>query len=149
MGDFNLSYENNYEYKIIIKGDKSESSDVEDLEKNLFMPSSPDVSWGYNESGIYFSAQPCIDEASESSLNKNKIKTIELILNNNKEKTYKCNLKKENLYDEDNLINDTYEYYEVDIPKDAYNGKLNSIKMKVTYTSGIIDIQDVTNNQMK
>ena len=32
-GNINLLYDNDYQYKIIVKGDKSQSSDIEDLHK--------------------------------------------------------------------------------------------------------------------
>ena len=32
-GNINLLYDNDYQYKIIVKGDKSKSSDIEDLHK--------------------------------------------------------------------------------------------------------------------
>ena len=32
-GNINLLYDNDYQYKIVVKGDKSQSSDIEDLHK--------------------------------------------------------------------------------------------------------------------
>ena len=40
-----------------------------------------------------------------------------------------------------------FKYYEANIPKKAYDDKLNSIKMKVTYESGIVNIEEVTDKQ--
>ncbi|MCC3867687.1 hypothetical protein [Terrisporobacter mayombei] len=145
VGNFDLSYDNDYKYKIVIKGDKAESSDVEDLEKYLFMPTSPNVNWSYNNDGIYFSAYPYIEDEAEEESHANKIKSIEIMLNDNKEKTYKCEYNKEPMYDENNEFVDENNHYEANIPKEAYNNKLGSIKIKVTYESGIINIEDVTN----
>ncbi|MFR5133237.1 MAG: hypothetical protein ACLTDP_11960 [Terrisporobacter sp.] len=93
-GKINLLYDNDYQYKIVVKGDKSQSSDVEDLHKYLFMPTSPDVSWNYNDEMV-----------------------------------------------------DKLKYYEANIPKKAYGNKLNSLKMKVTYESGIVNIEEVIDKQ--
>lgn len=143
VGNFVFSYDNDYKYKILIKGDKTESSDVEDLDKHLFMPELPNVSWGYNDDGIYFNAYPYTEDESHE----NKIKSIEIILNDNKEKAYKCEYNKEPMYDENNEFIDESNYYEANIPKEAYSDKLDSIKMKVTYESGIINMEDVTNKR--
>ena len=144
-GDFTLNYDNDYEYKIVIKGDKTESGDVEELYKDLFLPETPDVSWNYNENGIYFSAYPYVEEVGNIS-NENKIKTIEVIVNN-KEKTYKCKYNEESMYDDNDEFAETSKYYETEIPKEDYNNKLNSIQMKVTYESGIINMEDVTDRK--
>ena len=88
-GNINLLYDNDYQYKIVVKGDKSESSDIEELYKYLFMPTVPDVSWNYNDEGIYFSANDNVDYEEDQTSNENKIKSIEVIVNNKKEKTYK------------------------------------------------------------
>lgn len=144
-GDFTLNYDNDYEYKIVIKGDKTESGDVEELYKDLFLPETPDVSWNYNENGIYFSAYPYVEEVENIS-NENKIKTIEVIVNN-KEKTYKCKYNEESMYDDNDEFAETSKYYETEIPKEDYNNKLNSIQMKVTYESGIINMEDVTDRK--
>jgi len=148
-GKFHIPYNNDYKYKILIKGDKTESSDVEDLDKYLFVPSLPDVSWSYNNEGIYFSAYPYTEDKSEEESHENKIKSIEIILNDNKEKTYKCEYSKEPIYDENNEIIDESNHYEANIQKKAYNNKLESIKIKVTYENGIINMEDVTNNLME
>lgn len=145
VGDFVLLYDNNYEYKIVIEGDRTESSDVEELAKYLFMIPSPDVSWSYNNEGIYFSAYPCVEDEPGQISEENEIKTIEVIINNNEEKTYKCEYKEEDMYNEDNEIVDESKYYEANIPKQDYNN-ISSIKMKITYNSGIVNIEDVTNN---
>ena len=144
VGDFALSYDDDYEYKIVIKGEKSESSNVEELAKNLFMPELPDVSWSYNDEGIYFNAYPYVEDKISDG---NKIKNVEVIVNNNKEKTYKCEYKEESMYNESDEIVDESKYYEINIPKEAYNNKLDSIKIKITYESGIIHISDVTDRQ--
>lgn len=143
VGNFVFSYDNDYKYKILIKGDKTESSDVEDLDKHLFMPELPNVSWGYNDNGIYFNAYPYTEDESHE----NKIKSIEIILNDNKEKAYKYEYNKEPMYDENNEFIDESNYYEANIPKEAYSDKLDSIKMKVTYESGIINMEDITNKR--
>lgn len=144
-GDFTLNYDNDYEYKIVLKGDKTESGDVEELYKDLFLPETPDVSWNYNENGIYFSAYPYVEEVGNIS-NENKIKTIEVIVNN-KEKTYKCKYNEESMYYDNDEFAETSKYYETEIPKEDYNNKLNSIQMKVTYESGIINMEDVTDRK--
>ena len=92
-GNINLLYDNDYQYKIVVKGDKSESSDIEELYKYLFMPTVPDVSWNYNDEGIYFSANDNVDYEGDQTSDENKIKSIEVIVNNKKEKTYKCEYK--------------------------------------------------------
>lgn len=120
-----------------------ESSDVEDLDKHLFMPELPNVSWGYNDDAIYFNAYPYTEDESHE----NKIKSIEIILNDNKEKAYKCEYNKEPMYDENNEFINESNYYEANIPKEAYSDKLDSIKMKVTYESGIINMEDITNKR--
>lgn len=65
----------------------------------------------------------------------------------NKEKTYKCEYKEESLYNDSDEIEDEFKYYEANIPKKAYGDKLNSIKMKVTYESGIVNIEEVIDKQ--
>ena len=146
-GNINLLYDNDYHYKIVVKGDKSESSDIEELYKYLFMPTVPDVSWNYNDEGIYFSANDNVDYEEDQTSNENKIKSIEVIINNKKEKTYKCEYKEECLYNDSDEIEDEFKYYEANIPKKAYGDKLNSIKMKVTYESGIVNIEEVIDKQ--
>lgn len=146
-GNINLLYDNDYQYKIVVKGDKSESSDIEELYKYLFMPTVPDVSWNYNDEGIYFSANDNVDYEEDQTSHEDKIKSVEVIVNNKKEKTYKCEYKEESLYNDSDEIEDELKYYEVNIPKKAYGDKLNSIKMKVTYESGIVNIEEVIDKQ--
>ena len=146
-GNINLLYDNDYQYKIVVKGDKSESSDIEELYKYLFMPTVPDVSWNYNDEGIYFSANDNVDYEGDQTSHENKIKSIEVIVNNKKEKTYKCEYKEESSYNDSDEIEDEFKYYEANIPKKAYGDKLNSIKMKVTYESGIVNIEEVIDKQ--
>lgn len=146
-GNINLLYDNDYQYKIVVKGDKSESSDIEELYKYLFMPTVPDVSWNYNDEGIYFSANDNVDYEEDQTSNENKIKSVEVIVNNKKEKTYKCEYKEESSYNDSGEIVDEFKYYEANIPKKAYGDKLNSIKMKVTYESGIVNIEEVIDKQ--
>ena len=148
-GNINLLYDNDYQYKIVVKGDKSESSDIEELYKYLFMPTVPDVSWNYNDEGIYFSANDNVDYEGDQTSDENKIKSIEVIVNNKKEKTYKCEYKEESSYNDSDEIEDEFKYYEANIPKKAYGDKLNSIKMKVTYESGIVNIEEVIDKQSK
>ena len=146
-GNINLLYDNDYQYKIVVKGDKSESSDIEELYKYLFMPTVPDVSWNYNDEGIYFSANDNVDYEEDQTSNEDKIKSVEVIVNNKKEKTYKCEYKEESAYNDSDEIEDELKYYEANIPKKAYGDKLNSIKMKVTYESGIVNIEEVIDKQ--
>ena len=77
-GNINLLYDNDYQYKIVVKGDKSESSDIEELYKSLFMPTVPDVSWNYNDEGIYFSANDNVYNEGYQISDENKIKSIPL-----------------------------------------------------------------------
>ena len=144
-GNINLLYDNDYQYKIIVKGDKSQSSDIEDLDKYLFMPTSPDVSWNYNDEGIYFSASDNVDYEENQTSHKDKIKSVEVIVN--KEKTYKCEYHEESLSNDNDEMVDKLKYYEANIPKKAYGNKLNSLKMKVTYESGIVNIEEVIDKQ--
>ena len=144
-GNINLLYDNDYQYKIVVKGDKSQSSDVEDLHKYLFMPTSPDVSWNYNDEGIYFSASDNVDYEENQTSHEDKIKSIEVIVN--KEKTYKCEYKEESLSNDNDEMVEKLKYYEANIPKKAYGNKLNSLKMKVTYESGIVNIDEVIDKQ--
>ena len=144
-GNINLLYDNDYQYKIVVKGDKSQSSDIEDLYKYLFMPTSPDVSWNYNDEGIYFSASDNVDYEENQTSHEDKIKSIEVIVN--KEKTYKCEYKEESLSNDNDEMVDKLKYYEANIPKKAYGNKLNSLKMKVTYESGIVNIEEVIDKQ--
>ena len=144
-GNINLLYDNDYQYKIVVKGDKSQSSDIEDLYKYLFMPTSPDVSWNYNDEGIYFSASDNVDYEENQTSHEDKIKSIEVIVN--KEKTYKCEYKEESLSNDNDEMVEKLKYYEANIPKKAYGNKLNSLKMKVTYESGIVNIEEVIDKQ--
>ena len=144
-GKINLLYDNDYQYKIVVKGDKSQSSDIEDLDKYLFMPTSPDISWNYNDEGIYFSASDNVDYEENQTSHEDKIKSIEVIVN--KEKTYKCEYKEESLSNDNDEMVDKLKYYEANIPKKAYGNKLNSLKMKVTYESGIVNIEEVIDKQ--
>ena len=146
-GNLNLLYDDDYQYKIVVKGDKSESSDIEELYKSLFIPTVPDVSWNYNDEGIYFNANDNVDYEGNQTSDENKIKSIEVIVNNKKEKTYKCEYKEESAYNDSDEIEDEFKYYEANIPKKAYGDKLNSIKMKVTYESGIVNIEEVIDKQ--
>ena len=109
------------------------------------MPTSPDVSWNYNDEGIHFSASDHVDYEENQTSNKDKIKSIEVIVN--KEKTYKCEYKEESLSNDNDEMVDEFKYYEVNIPKKAYGNKLNSLKMKVTYESGIVNIEEVIDKQ--
>ena len=144
-GNINLLYDNDYQYKIVVKGDKSQSSDIEDLYKYLFMPTSPDVSWNYNDDGIHFSASDNVDYEENQTSHEDKIKSIEVIVN--KEKTYKCEYKEESLSNDNDEMVEKLKYYEANIPKKAYGNKLNSLKMKVTYESGIVNIEEVIDKQ--
>ena len=49
--------------------------------------------------------------------NENKIKSVEVIVNNKKEKTYKCEYKEESLYNDSDEMEDEHKYYEVNIQK--------------------------------
>ncbi len=51
------------------------------------------------------------------------------------------------MYDDNDEFVETSKYYETEIPKQDYNNKLNSIQMKVTYESGIINMEDVTDKK--
>ena len=144
-GRINLLYDKDYQYKIVVKGDKSQSSDIEDLYKYLFMTTSPDVSWNYNDEGIYFSASDNVDYDENQTSHEDKIKSVEVIVN--KEKTYKCEYKEESLSNDNDEMVDKLKYYEANIPKKAYGNKLNSLKMKVTYESGIVNIEEVIDKQ--
>lgn len=144
-GRINLLYDKDYQYKIVVKGDKSQSSDIEDLYKYLFMPTSPDVSWNYNDEGIHFSASDNVDYEENQTSHKDKIKSIEVIVN--KEKTYKCEYHEESLSNDNDEMVDKLKYYEANIPKKAYGNKLNSLKMKVTYESGIVNMEEVIDKQ--
>lgn len=148
-GDLILLYDNDYEYKIVVKGEKTESSDIEELSKYLFIPTMPDVSWSYNDEGIYFSVNDYVNYEGEKTSHENKIKSIEVIVNNKEEKTYKCEYKEESMYSDSDEIVDEFKYYEANIPKKAYDDKLNSIKIKVTYESGIVNIEEVTDKQIE
>ena len=144
-GKINLLYDKDYQYKIVVKGDKSQSSDIEDLYKYLFMPTSPEVSWNYNDEGIHFSASDNVDYDENQTSHEDKIKSVEVIVN--KEKTYKCEYKEESLSNDNDEMVDKLKYYEANIPKKAYGNKLNSLKMKVTYESGIVNIEEVIDKQ--
>lgn len=144
-GKINLLYDKDYQYKIVVKGDKSQSSDIEDLYKYLFMTTSPDVSWNYNDEGIHFSASDNVDYDENQTSHEDKIKSVEVIVN--KEKTYKCEYKEESLSNDNDEMVDKLKYYEANIPKKAYGNKLNSLKMKVTYESGIVNIEEVIDKQ--
>lgn len=144
-GRINLLYDKDYQYKIVVKGDKSQSSDIEDLYKYLFMPTSPEVSWNYNDEGIYFSASDNVDYEENQTSHEDKIKSIEVIVN--KEKTYKCEYHEESLSNDNDEMVDKIKYYEANIPKKAYGNKLNSLKMKVTYESGIVNMEEVIDKQ--
>ena len=149
IGNLNILYDDDYQYKIVVKGDKTESSDIEELYKSLFIPTVPDVSWNYYDEGIYFSANDNVYNEGYQISDENKIKSIEVIVNNKKEKTYKCEYKEESSYNDSDEIGDEFKYYEANIPKKAYGDKLNSIKMKVTYESGIVNIEEVIDKQSK
>ena len=144
-GRINLLYDKDYQYKIVVKGDKSQSSDIEDLYIYLFMPTSPEVSWNYNDEGIYFSASDNVDYEENQTSHKDKIKSIEVIVN--KEKTYKCEYHEESLSNDNDEMVDKLKYYEANIQKKAYGNKLNSLKMKVTYESGIVNMEEVIDKQ--
>ena len=144
-GRINLLYDKDYQYKIVVKGDKSQSSDIEDLYKYLFMPTSPEVSWNYNDEGIHFSASDNVDYDENQTSHEDKIKSVEVIVN--KEKTYKCEYHEESLSNDNDEMVDKLKYYEANIPKKAYGNKLNSLKMKVTYESGIVNIEEVIDKQ--
>ena len=72
-GNINLLYDDDYQYKIVVKGDKTESSDIEELYKSLFIPTVPDVSWNYYDEGIYFSANDNVYNEGYQISDENKI----------------------------------------------------------------------------
>lgn len=147
-GDIILNYDNSYEYKVVTKGDISESSDVEVLDKYLFLPTAPDANWNYNEEGIYFNTYLDEYSSSEESYQQNDIKNIQVIIKSgSKEKTYTCEYKEDSMYDENEGMEYISKYYEVDIPKSDYPNKIDSIKMKITYENGIIDVKDITDSR--
>lgn len=144
IGKFILPYDKTFEYKVVIKGDMSESGDVEIIDKYTFIPEAPTVSVGYSETEWYLTAYPSnyYDDKDQ-----NQIEKIDAIVGyGGKEKAYKYEHKEENIYGENNTVEGKNIFYEVAIPKKDNNNKLDYVKMKVTYDNGMIDTVDVTEN---
>lgn len=159
IGTMEYKFDSKYEYKIVTKGYTSESGDITNLDKYVFMPYPPQVSYGesYEEgnekltlsismdNNIYVDDEGNYYEEQNKNINGNiKMKSIDFILGiNKKEKTYKCEYYK-NEGKDSNGESWIEEGYRVDIAKNDYKGKLDYIKMKITYSDGLIDIKDVT-----
>lgn len=140
VGNFDLPYGDQYEYKIVVSNTNSESSEIGIIDKSEFIPGEPDVSYGWSEEEISLSATAYsyYDYQVE-----NTIKDIDMIIGfKGKEKLYTCEYK----ISENNVDGDTYEnsYYEVNVPKKDYGNKFDYVKMKVTYNNGVVDVVDIT-----
>lgn len=140
VGNFDLPYGNEYEYKIVVSNNNSESSEIGIIDKSEFIPGEPDVSYGWSEEEISLTAY---SYTYHNYKVENTIKDIDMIIEfRGKEKTYSCEYKENDF----NEAGDIYEnsYYEVTIPKKDYGNKFDNVKMKVTYKNGIVDIVDIT-----
>lgn len=129
-----------YNYKIATVGKESESGDVEYLNKEEFLPEAPYISgYGSDNNNLNIVVGKDLDYANNYDF---KIKKLEAIIESKgKEKSYEFKKSAQEMYDEEGNSVDTSEYYEVNIPKD---GIVESVKMKVTYDNGLIDIKDIT-----
>ena len=78
-GEFTLLYDNDYEYKIVIKGDKTESRDVEELDKIYFCQHHLMLAGVIMIMG-YILVLILMLKIVEKTSNENKIKTIEIIV---------------------------------------------------------------------
>lgn len=158
VGQIQLNYEGNYEYKVVTKGTISESGDIETINQYDFMPKSPNVSFGasYDENitGKGFTQnQKIIDyilsayysDGNDVPVNgKMKISSIDVTANvSGEDKTYNCNYMKEERDEKNNELL-RQERYEVNIPRTELEGEVKSVKMKITYDNGIIDFKDIT-----
>lgn len=139
IGNIDLPYGNQYEYKVVVSNTNSESSEIGIIDKSEFIPREPDVSYGWSDNEISLTAYTYNDyENSEDA-----IKGVDMIIGfNGKEKLYSCEYKTS----ENNVDGDTYEnnYYEVNIPKKDYENKFEYVKMKVTYNNGVVDVVDIS-----
>lgn len=111
------------------------------------MPQFPHCSWSEGQEGISFYISANTDDGKAID---NKIKEIDVLVSHNKkEKTYKAKYKADKIYKDGNTTPVDYDRrFEVEIPKKDYSGKLDYIKVKITYESGIYEIVDVTDQQM-
>lgn len=139
IGNIDLPYGNQYEYKVIVSGEHTESSEINYLDKSEFIPNKPDVSFGYSESEIYLTAY----DGYYYDNNETKINSIDMIVGyDGKEKSYKCKYSPESEA-EDGVVSMSRNY-EATIPRKDFNNKFDYIKMKVTYKNGVIDVVDIT-----
>lgn len=144
-GNFTMSAEEEYEYKVILKGSTTESGDVESVIKSDFVPEFPNCNWGYSDEGIYIDIYTGTDDGGER---KDKIKKAEVIVSSNKkEQIHEAKKAESPIYDEHNNIVEYDRRYESQIENKNYIKNIDYIKVKVTYESGIIDIRDITNNR--
>lgn len=140
VGNIDLPYGNQYEYKIVVSNTNSESSEIGIVDKSEFIPGEPDVSYGWSDDEISLTAS---SYTYYDYVVENTIKDVDMIIGfKGKEKLYSCEYKTS----ENNVDGDTYEnnYYEVTIPKKDYDNKFDYVKMKVTYNNGVVDVVDIT-----
>lgn len=156
-GKMEYKINSRYKYKVVTKGSISESGDITDLDKYEFIPYPPEVNYGeeldtegkklsiyVNLNGMYTDDDGNYYESNKKDGSDQDIKSVDIIFGiDGKEKVYKCEYYEENQNDiEGTAWKD--KGYKVLIPKKDYENKLNYIKMKVTYKSGVIDIKDIT-----
>lgn len=138
-GKINILNNKEYEYKIVTKGDLSESSDIETLDKYNFTPYPPEIGTGWSDEYISIN----LYEGFEGDSPIENIKSAKAIVDvDGKEKVYEFKYTEEDTYEEDNL-NESEKIicYGVDIPK-TYYGK--NINIKITYKNGLTDLIDIT-----
>lgn len=158
-GKMEYKIDSKYKYKVVTKGSISESGDITDLDKYEFIPYPPEVNYGEeldvegkklsiyaNLNGMYTDDDGNYHESNKKDGSDQDIKSVDIIFGiDGKEKVYKCEYYEENQND----IEGTEwreKGYKALIPKKDYEGKLNYIKMKVTYKNGVTDIKDITSD---
>ncbi|RDY27292.1 hypothetical protein CHL78_009910 [Romboutsia weinsteinii] len=143
--DYKISSE--YEYKVVLKGDISESGDIAQIDKYDFIPYPPSISYGESiENGehlILGIRQNKYDTDMNDEIYE-EIESVDMILNiDGKEKSYKCKHSIEDItYEDKSTIKE--DVFEVKIPKKDYKDKLENMKMKIIYKNGLLDIKDIT-----
>ena len=138
-GKINILNNKEYEYKVVTKGDLSESSDIETLDKYNFIPYPPEIGTGWSDEYISIN----LYEGFEGDSPIENIKSAKAIVDvDGKEKVYEFKYTEEDSYEEDNS-NESEKIisYCVDIPKNYYGKNIN---IKITYKNGLTDLIDIT-----
>lgn len=138
-----LLSDKDYKYKVTTLGTSNESSDIQEITKDEYMPTPPMIT-GYGQDYDDLNVIVAKDFADDKNFDF-KIKKIEAIVKaNGKEKVYLFKKAEKSVSEQYGSLSSDNINYDVNIKGKDYKGNLEYIKLKVTYDNGLVDIRDVT-----